>query len=619
MKKTIAIILSFTIMFSCICAFAENTALDAANTLYNYGLFKGVGTNPDGTPDFALEDYATRQEAVVVLLRLLGKEKEALSKGGDMPFNDVSAWAENYIAYAYSSGITNGTSENTFGADDFVSSNMYLTLVLRALGYNDKNGDFNWEEAYILAKETGLYDGEENDKITRGDIAVISANALNCRIKGSGNTLKEHLSLSGVIGGLNTDNTDSGYEASSVSAIAQPAVFYIEVYDKNMQTLASGSGFFVTEDGVAVTNYHVIADTAYAKITTPDGKIYDVTHVLNYDETLDVAVIRVNKADSNGQITNKFPYLQLGDSSAIINGEKVYAIGSPMGLKHTISDGIISNCKQIVDGVEYIQTTAPISHGSSGGALLNSKAQVIGITAAGYETGQNLGFAIPINVIKQFDFTSQGTDYITTMTTFLNIKVSTTNVNVEKGQRITVYVTAEGNAQDWTIYCKSSNTNVATAAWGEYDSSKETFDAPLIITGESRGTTQVAVFSDVDYMGTYINVTVTDNSVEETVSGGETYKNTPFATYTSVTGTPCSYSIDKNSKSVEGYNENAVQFIYPYNSKDVNNYASYLTSNGANFYDTSFGFNGMTYYYLNGDKLIGITIDNFYNRIIISL
>ncbi len=619
MKKTIALFLTLIIILSCVSAFAENTALDAANALYEYGLFKGVGTNSDGSPDFALDNYATRQEAVVVLLRLLGKEKDALSKGGDMPFGDVSPWAENYIAYAYSSGITNGTSEKTFGADDFVSSNMYLTLVLRALGYNDKNGDFNWEEAYILAKETGLYDGEENEKITRGDIAVISANALDCLIKGSGNTLKEHLSLSGVIGNISTENTDSGYEASSVSALAQPAVFYIEVYDKNMQPLASGSGFFVTQDGVAVTNYHVIADTAYAKITTPDGKIYDVTHVLNYDENLDVAVIRINKADSNGQVTEKFPYLELGDSSAIINGEKVFAIGSPMGLKHTISDGIISNCKQIVDGVEYIQTTAPISHGSSGGALLNSKAQVIGITAAGYETGQNLGFAIPINVIKQFDFTSQGTDYITTMTTFLNIKVSTTNVNVEKGQRITVYVTAEGNAQDWTIYCKSSNTNVATAAWGEYDSSKEVVDAPLIITGEAKGTTQVAVFSDVDYMGTYINVTVTDNSVEETISGGETYKNTPFATYTSVTGTPCSYSIDKNSKSVEGYNENAVQFIYPYNSKDVNNYASYLTSNGAEFYDTSFGFNGMTYYYLNGDKLIGITIDNFYNRIIISL
>ena len=88
--------------------------------------------------------------------------------------------------------------------------------------------------------------------------------------------------------------------------------------------------------------------------------------------------------------------------STVVGGAKCYAIGSPQRLQNTISEGIISNPSQVLGGMTYIQTTAAISHGSSGGALINKYGQVIGITSGGISEGENLGFAIPISVINGY-------------------------------------------------------------------------------------------------------------------------------------------------------------------------------------------------------------------------
>ncbi|NLA87894.1 MAG: hypothetical protein GX847_11580, partial [Clostridiales bacterium] len=114
--------------------FTSETA--AAERLKALGLFQGVGTNPDGSPNFNLESPPTRVEALVMLIRLLGREEEALSGSWEHPFTDVPEWADRYVGYAFVNKLTNGISSVKFGTGA-ASCKMYLTFVLRSLGYSD--------------------------------------------------------------------------------------------------------------------------------------------------------------------------------------------------------------------------------------------------------------------------------------------------------------------------------------------------------------------------------------------------------------------------------------------------------------------------------------------------
>ena len=112
----------------------------------------------------------------------------------------------------------------------------------------------------------------------------------------------------------------------------------------------------------------------------------------NKDKSKDLAILKL-------ETTTSINPLSIGDSESLKRGDEVVAIGSPLGLLNTASNGIISGFYQ--DGeINAIQTTAPISLGSSGGALLNKKGELIGITYSGFNEGQNLGFAIPSNEVK---------------------------------------------------------------------------------------------------------------------------------------------------------------------------------------------------------------------------
>ena len=112
----------------------------------------------------------------------------------------------------------------------------------------------------------------------------------------------------------NQNNNKNVLSAVQISEKVSPSVFYIEVYDANSNAVASGSGFFISSDGVAVTNYHIIEDTYSAKITTIDGSEYSVTNIISYDESLDVAIIRVSKTSTGGKTVSSFPSLSLADS-----------------------------------------------------------------------------------------------------------------------------------------------------------------------------------------------------------------------------------------------------------------------------------------------------------------
>ena len=173
----------------------------AANDLYALGLFKGTGTDALGRPKFDLLVAPTRQVALTMLVRLLGKEAEALSKTWEHPFTDVDQWAEPYVGYAFANGLTKGVSTDKFGANDLVTTYQYLTFALRALGYNDSEGDFRWDDPTPLTRELELTSddyADNNKAFYRGDIAIISHLALQRSIK-NGPVLMKYLIDSGAV------------------------------------------------------------------------------------------------------------------------------------------------------------------------------------------------------------------------------------------------------------------------------------------------------------------------------------------------------------------------------------------------------------------------------------
>ncbi len=191
MKKIIALTLSFAMAMSTyVLAYDMDKATIMAEELQSMGLFKGTDAG------FELEKTATRAEAVTMLVRLLGKESEAIST--TTKFTDVPTWAVGYVDYAEKNSLTSGTGENTFSPNEKVSATQYLTFVLRALGYSSET-DFKWDEANVLASEIGLIkDGEyqANDEFLRSDMVYISHNALDLNIKNTEYTIRDTLDIS---------------------------------------------------------------------------------------------------------------------------------------------------------------------------------------------------------------------------------------------------------------------------------------------------------------------------------------------------------------------------------------------------------------------------------------
>lgn len=190
-------------------------------------------------------------------------------------------------------------------------------------------------------------------------------------------------------------NKQSSREEKSMEELALLAesVVMIAIHDKRGEIIGTGSGIMIGKKGYILTNNHVVTEGMFFSVRIEnEDKIYQTDEIIKYNRNMDLAIIRIDR---------ELKPIPVYNGQKLARGQKVVAIGSPLGLFNTVSDGIISGFRYM-DDIGMIQFTAPTSHGSSGGAVLNMNGEIIGISTAGMEEGQNLNLAVPYDYINTF-------------------------------------------------------------------------------------------------------------------------------------------------------------------------------------------------------------------------
>src|SRR5262249_22834636 len=178
---------------------------------------------------------------------------------------------------------------------------------------------------------------------------------------------------------------------SEIAREQSKSVVIIEALDERGSVIGQGSGFIVTSQGAVVTNLHVVQGASSLRVKLPGGDAYKTPDLVDVDEAKDLAIVKIKGF--------KLPAVMLGDSDKAETGEPVVAISSPEGLVNSISTGVLRGVRRF-ETHRVFQITAPISQGSSGGALFNSSGEVIGVITYLLKSGQNINFAVPINYAR---------------------------------------------------------------------------------------------------------------------------------------------------------------------------------------------------------------------------
>ena len=370
-------------------------------------------------PSRDLTKPATRAQAAVLLVRLAGGEKKPDTDGWFAGFRDVPDWARTAVNYAARRGWVSGVSNVSFAPNGALNADAWCAMLLRMLGYTEKAGDFEISDAAAFAWRIGVTERQLTGTLNCGDLYESMYDALDFPYKGTETTVLARLIDSGVctasaanaLGLLNRE-----YTARQIADRYLSAGFQMEIYETEEQVhdevvASNASGFFITADGLAVTNYHSIEDAIKADIVLLNGERYGVERVLYYDTAIDIAVIKVSKtAENTRRTTSAFNHLELVGTADIRPGDSVYAIGNPLGLGLAISSGIIASAAHELEryALPCVVNSADISRGSSGGALLNTHGQVIAVTSGAYTYGNNMYLAVPVDPVMTADLTGPG-------------------------------------------------------------------------------------------------------------------------------------------------------------------------------------------------------------------
>ena len=410
-KRFLALLCALVLLMGAVPAAAalEGEAARAADTLVTLGLL-------DNRTD--LNGAATRSQAALLLVRLADAEQAANAIQGGSYFNDAPVWKYPAATYAARQGWFTGVYGLEFHPDESITANAWFTALLRMLGYSDKDGDFTVSGAAVFARRIGLVSRSYTGTMTRGDVFETMYDALTFSYKDGSGTVISRLIDSGTctraaasaLGLLDRELT-----ARKIADRHMAAVFCLDTYDTQKEIdakepSANASGFFISADGLAVTNYHSIEDSIYATATLATGEVYPVKEVLYYDTAIDIAVLRISQTSTAHETASAFAYLELVGTGDIRSGDTVYTLGNPLGLGLAVSSGIISSPAREVEryALPCVMNTADISRGSSGGALLNVYGQVIAITSGAYTYGNNMYLAVPADPVMETDLTVPG-------------------------------------------------------------------------------------------------------------------------------------------------------------------------------------------------------------------
>lgn len=283
----------------------EGLYIDLAQVLYEAGFFKGRGTG--ATVDFALEEALTRAEGAVMLVRMLGREAAAQEEGFSHPFDDVPSWADPYVGYLYEQGLTKGIGVGKFGSSGLVTADQYFTFMLRALGYDEANGDFEWDRSLEKALQLGMVDSEEFTGFKtlgflRGHAVLAAYRGLLSQVKDGSGTLVESLYEKGdieadALEAMETEVEGSmpveGVDAKELLVLGDYAfrdlegVAISETLDFHMSATDAASGETMTVMEAAVQQaIHRSAKTGEASAATDTQMLFFGIEATEYKEVL---------------------------------------------------------------------------------------------------------------------------------------------------------------------------------------------------------------------------------------------------------------------------------------------------------------------------------------------
>lgn len=406
-------------LFALLCALAllvcsvpvsalEGEALRQAEALEALGLFRGSGAGYD------LDAPLTRAQAAVLLTRLSGASPEPAAP----PFADVPDWAAGEIACAVRQGWVPPLEPERFFPQEPVTAEGWCAMLLRMLGYPEGPEGFSFPDAADFARRIGLLSRSYDGLVTRGDAAESLYDALDFPLPDGSGTVLDRLLSTGACSceaaaalGL----TDLRLTARQAADRHLSAVFCLNTYSGQEgyaadAPIANATGFFITGSGLAVTNFHALEGCAAAAAVLVTGERYPVESVVWYDAGMDLAVLRVSRTSAEGESTPAFAALALAGVQDLRAGDRVFALGSPLGLGPVVSEGIVSAPAVEVSRYDLpcVLSTAPISHGSSGGALLNEYGRVVAVTSGAFTQGNSLYLAVPADPLLTADLTGAG-------------------------------------------------------------------------------------------------------------------------------------------------------------------------------------------------------------------
>ena len=385
-KVSISLILVLVLSFSMSFAAPSDWSKDTINQGISAGLIPSPLLNQ-------FQDNITREQFSGMILSLYEKlSGETVVLNIDNPFTDTT---NVEILKAYQVGIISGTGGGKFSPSASITREQIAVMFYKCIklaspsaisnvypvDFADNESISSWAtEAIGFMNYNGLLSGTGDNKVApKGNASREQAMVLVT------NTYQKF---------EGTNLVKSELKPSEISKRVSPAIVYIETYDAQDELLGTGSGINIAVTGKIFTNFHVIEGASKVTVKFVSGEVYDVSNVLAYDVDRDVAVLKITGVN--------LPTAIFGNSSLLENGEEILTIGSPIGLENTISDGLVSNRSRQIEGQNYLQISAPISPGSSGGALVNLYGEIVGITSAQFISGQNLNLAIPINEVKKY-------------------------------------------------------------------------------------------------------------------------------------------------------------------------------------------------------------------------